>query len=108
MEQYFAAGALPTAVVAANDEMAVGAMVAIKRHGLRIPDDISLVGFDDILATQYVDPSLTTVQVPLRELGATGMRQLLRTLRGEQVEPVCRLAYNLIERQSVSRRDPVS
>ncbi len=106
IEKFLSAGPLPTAILAANDEMAIGAMVALKRHGVCIPEDISLAGFDDILATQYVDPPLTTMQVPLYEMGANGMRQLLRLLRGEKVEPVCWLPHAMIERQSVRRLAP--
>ena len=103
VEQFLASGSLPTAILAANDESAIGAMVALKQHGLRIPADISLVGFDDILATQYVDPPLTTIQVPLQEMGAIGMRQLVRLLNGEKLEPVYLLKHTLIERQSARR-----
>lgn len=100
VEQFCAAGPLPSAILAQNDEMAIGAMVALKQHGLRIPADVSLVGFDDILATQYVDPALTTIQVPLHEMGAMGMRQLLRLLNGEKIEPVLWLKHTIVERQS--------
>jgi LacI family transcriptional regulator len=93
----------PTAILASNDESAIGAMVALKQYGIRIPEDISLVGFDDILATQYVDPPLTTVRVPLHEMGAMGMRQLLRVLNGEKVERFYQLAHQVVERQSASQ-----
>ncbi len=102
-EQLLATNPFPTAIMSSNDEMAIGAMVALKQRGLRIPADISLVGLDDILSTQYVDPPLTTVRVPLYEMGTRGMRQLLRLLSGEKIEPVLSLKHSLIERQSVSR-----
>jgi LacI family transcriptional regulator len=105
IEQLFAIDPFPTAIMSSNDEMAIGAMVALKQRGLRIPANISLVGLDDILSTQYVDPALTTVQIPLYEMGARGMRQLLRLLDEEEIEPVLWLKHTLIERQSVSRID---
>ncbi len=102
VEAIAVSNAWPTAILASNDESAIGALVALKQHGVRVPEDISLVGFDDILATQYVDPPLTTVQVPLHEMGAMGMRQLLRVLNGEKVERAYQLFHRVVERQSVS------
>jgi DNA-binding LacI/PurR family transcriptional regulator len=103
VEQFCAMGRLPSAIMAQNDEMAIGAMTALKRRGVRIPADMSLVGFDDILATQVVDPPLTTVRVPLHEMGARGMQQLLRLLKGEKVEPVLEIGHSIVERQSAVR-----
>ncbi len=67
----------PTAVFAASDAIALGAMVAIRRRGLRIPDDIALVGFDDIPLAAYVNPPLTTVRLPAYELGREAARLLI-------------------------------
>ncbi len=103
VEVIAASNSWPTAILASNDESAIGAMVALKQYGVRIPEDISLVGFDDILATQYVDPPLTTVRVPLQEMGAMGMRQLLRVLNGEKVERFYQLAHQVVERKSASQ-----
>jgi len=59
----------PTAVFAANDAMAVGVMIAFRDSGIRVPHDIALAGFDDIPTARYVTPPLTTVNVPIAELG---------------------------------------
>jgi LacI family transcriptional regulator len=59
----------PTAIFASNDEMAFGAMHAIRQRGLRVPDDVSIVGFDDIPEARHSYPPLTTVRQPLREMG---------------------------------------
>jgi LacI family transcriptional regulator len=59
----------PTAVVAANDLTAIGIIAAVRRAGLRVPDDLSVVGSDDIGTSRYLDPPLTSVQLPLAELG---------------------------------------
>ena len=71
----------PTAVFAANDEMAIGAMDATHHQGLRIPEDIAFVGFDDIQVASFARPPLTTVRQPMRELGALAAKSLLRRIR---------------------------
>lgn len=76
----------PTAIFAAGDLLAIGAMQAIKERGLRIPDDIALVGYNDLDLATLVEPPLTTVAAPVRELGATAMQMLRRLVAGETVE----------------------
>jgi DNA-binding LacI/PurR family transcriptional regulator len=71
----------PTAVFAANDVMALGAMKAIKREGLRIPQDIAIVGFDDIPLAQHVEPALTTVHQPIYQLGRLAAETLVNNLK---------------------------
>jgi LacI family transcriptional regulator len=75
----------PTAIFAANDESAFGAIEAIKEHGLRVPNDISVIGFDDIPMASQVFPPLTTVRQPLAEMGVAAVRMMIAKLRG--VEP---------------------
>ncbi|MGD8778002.1 MAG: LacI family DNA-binding transcriptional regulator [Ignavibacteria bacterium] len=72
-----------TAVFACNDAMAIGVMHYLKDNGLRIPDDISLVGFDDVEADLLLDPPLTTVRVPKIELGAEALRFMVALLKNE-------------------------
>ena len=93
----------PTAVMASNDLMAVGCIVGLKRLGLRVPGDLSVMGIDDIATAQFVDPPLTTVAVPLHNLGATGMRSLIR-LRREELAPdqTITLPHSLVIRQSTA------
>ncbi len=71
---------LPTAIFASSDLTALGAMVAIRERGLSIPEDISIIGFDDIPEAAYVHPKLTTVRQPLVQMGRTAVQQLLETL----------------------------
>lgn len=71
-----------TAVFCSNDEMAIGALRAIKSAGLRVPEDVSVVGFDDIRFARYMDPPLTTVAQPKGDLGREAMNMLLEILRG--------------------------
>lgn len=72
----------PTAIFAANDLMALGAMAVATRMGLRVPDDLSLVGFDDVPEAVIATPQLTTVRQPIQELGAVGIDLLVQLMAG--------------------------
>ncbi|WP_161882138.1 LacI family DNA-binding transcriptional regulator [Deinococcus alpinitundrae] len=72
----------PTAIFALNDVSAFGAIEAIKDAGLRVPEDISVIGFDNIPQASQVFPALTTIEQPLLEMGAAGTRQLLNLIQG--------------------------
>lgn len=82
MQRILKASERPTAVLASNDLTAIGAIGAIHEAGLRIPEDISIIGFDDIELSAYTQPSLTTLHVPRRELAATAFRSLFRDRDG--------------------------
>ncbi len=69
VSQFIKAGVPVTAVVCANDEMASGAMEAARQHGLSIPEDLSIIGFDDVLFARYLFPKLTTIDNPIKEMG---------------------------------------
>ncbi len=77
----------PTAIFAANDAMAIGCLAALRERGLRVPEDVSLVGFDDVPIARYLTPALTTVQVPIAELGRQAMACLLSSLDGRPGRP---------------------
>jgi LacI family repressor for deo operon, udp, cdd, tsx, nupC, and nupG len=77
------AGPRPTALFCFSDEMAMGALEALRRSGLRCPQDISLIGFDDIRYAQHLDPPLTTVSQPMDRIGQEVVRLLLEILAGE-------------------------
>jgi LacI family transcriptional regulator len=70
----------PTAIFAANDAMAIGALSALREGGVRVPDDVAVAGFDDIPISRYVNPSLSSVHVPIAELGGRAMETLLRAV----------------------------
>jgi LacI family transcriptional regulator len=72
-----AGGRRPQAIVCGNDEMAIGALSALRAHRLRVPTDIALTGFDDIAVAHHVRPALTTVRQPMRALGEQSVRVLL-------------------------------
>jgi LacI family transcriptional regulator len=84
----------PTAVFAANDSMALGALSAFRDAGIRVPEQMALVGFDDIPIARFLDPPLTTVKVPIAELGRRGLQLLL----GDQTPQ--RLETSLVVRRS--------
>lgn len=89
----------PTAVFAVSDMLAIGAIKAFRRAGMRVPDDIAVVGFDDIPIAEVFEPALTTVAQPMQALGAVAVELLLSRLSG--VTPVSRiLPYTLTLRES--------
>jgi LacI family transcriptional regulator len=94
---------LPTAILASNDMMAIGCLVGLKTLGYRIPENISVMGVDDIATTQFVDPPLTTISLPLYELGARGMENLI-SLRhnGLTAYEAVTLAHKLVVRESTA------
>ncbi|HET7100555.1 MAG TPA: substrate-binding domain-containing protein, partial [Terriglobia bacterium] len=93
---------LPTAVVAVNDEVAFGLWRAFRRRGLRVPDDISLLGFDDREVATLMDPQLTTVHVRKEEIGQACLRTLLERLHHPEAAFVEKtLATDLIIRGTV-------
>ncbi|MET0274258.1 MAG: LacI family DNA-binding transcriptional regulator [Phenylobacterium sp.] len=93
----------PTAVLCFSDEMAMGALEALRRRGLRCPGDVSLVGFDDIRYARHLDPALTTVSQPKEAIGHEVVRLLLDVLSG-RVDTVrhVTLAHRLIVRASTA------
>ncbi|TWE05056.1 LacI family transcriptional regulator [Neobacillus bataviensis] len=76
----------PTALFAGNDEMAMGAIKAAKSKGLRVPEDLSVVGFDDIQFASIFEPALTTVAQPTFDMGQKAMRLLLKLIKDEEIE----------------------
>ncbi|MEY9489954.1 LacI family transcriptional regulator [Streptomyces calvus] len=93
----------PTAVFAAGDRMALGAIEALRGRGLRVPDQISVVGFDDLPEVRWSAPPLTTVRQPLADMGRLAARTVLRLTRGEQPDsPRVELGTELVVRASTA------
>ena len=91
----------PTAIFSMNDEMAIGAMQTLKNQGIRIPEDMSVTGFDDIAYSKYSDPSLTTISQPAEEMGKMAMDMLLKVIEGEPLsQRECVLPTEFIIRKS--------
>lgn len=92
-----------TAIFAANDAMALGAMQYFKERHIRVPDDISLIGFDDITGDMYTDPPLTSISVPKIDLGAEAMRIMIDMLKKKvKSQKKVLVPVKLIKRQSVA------
>lgn len=79
---------LPTAVFVANDAMAIGLLCALRQRQVRVPEDLALAGFDDIPIARFIAPPLTTVRVPIAELGSRATARLLHALEGSGGQPV--------------------
>jgi LacI family transcriptional regulator, galactose operon repressor len=93
----------PTAIFAFNDNIAIGAIQAARARGLRVPEDLSVVGFDDVEHATIVTPALTTVRQPLAEMGRTGVSLLMRLLEGKRFETLhVELATRLVVRDSTA------
>lgn len=102
MRRILAAGPPPTAVFVASDVVAFGVYGALREAGLRIPGDVSVVGFDDIPLAGYADPPLTTVRTPAFDLGQWAGRLLLDILAGRAIPARTLLATGLVIRSSAS------
>ncbi len=102
-DQLLAASRPPTGIFCFNDEMAIGVLHSARQRGLHVPDDLSVIGFDDIRFAQYMDPPLTTIRQPMRELGEATVRLLLNILRGNVKDAVSvTLPHALIVRASTA------
>ncbi|MDT0322446.1 LacI family DNA-binding transcriptional regulator [Streptomyces millisiae] len=93
----------PTAVFACSDQMALGVCQAAREHGLRVPEDVSVVGFDDLPQARWSVPGLTTVRQPLAEMAATALRLLRRMMDGDRPDGVrTELSTRLVVRNSTA------
>jgi len=93
-----------SAVFCSNDEMAIGAMRALATHGLDVPGDVSIVGFDDIRFARYTSPALTTIAQPKNEIGREAMRMLIELLNDPSTPVLKRvLSADLVVRGSTAR-----
>jgi LacI family transcriptional regulator len=100
----------PTAIFAANDSMAVGALTALREAGIAVPGEISVVGFDDIPVARYVTPALTTIRVDIAELGRRAFAVLCEAIADPQADRVRRerVRTTLVVRGSSARPQPVN
>jgi len=92
-------------IFTANDQMAVGAIKALREAGIKIPDDIKVVGFDDTFVASIIDPPLTTVHVSGSQIGREAMKVLMERIKNPDAAPQCRkIETRLIIRRSTDRR----
>ncbi|MGA2250744.1 LacI family DNA-binding transcriptional regulator [Terracidiphilus sp.] len=107
MNELIARGGDFTAVLAYNDIAAIGAIRALMNHGLRVPEDVSVVGFDDIQGAAFHNPSLTTIRQPLNQMGAVAARILLQRIRGQATFPdIVPIHPELVIRESTCPPNP--
>ncbi|WP_425861060.1 LacI family DNA-binding transcriptional regulator [Arthrobacter sp. TWP1-1] len=93
----------PTAIFAGSDTVALGVLEEARQHGLRVPDDLSLVGFDGTPLTEQTLPRLTSVAQPLQEMGRAALRAVLRLVKGEALDSAhMELATELVVRDSTA------
>lgn len=78
---------LPDAIVCANDQMAIGVLRTLSDRGIRIPEDVAVVGFDDIFSASLTDPPLTTVNQPMRKIGERGCDRLIERINNPSLRP---------------------
>ena len=102
METLLALDHPPTAVFAGNDEMAFGAVKAARTHGLSVPDDLSMAGFDDQTTAAFYNPPLTTIHTPCREIGRRATQELIEQIAGRDVAREIVLPTKLIVRDSTA------
>ena len=91
-----------SAIFAANDTVAYGARLALHRHGIRVPEDVSIIGFDDQAESAYVTPPLTTMHQPAAEMGACAANAIVKLIQGEKYT-LPKLPVQLVRRESVAR-----
>ncbi len=96
----------PTAICCYDDMTALGAMRAIQARGLRIPEDISVTGFDDLFFAPYLHPSLTTVRQPMRHMGRIAVENLLKLMSGEESMSQIGVGAELVVRESTGKARP--
>lgn len=93
-----------TAAFAGNDDMAIGLMRGLRERGVKVPDQISIMGYDDIYLDEYVSPQLTTIRQPIMDLGIGAAKMLLNKIHSDQEqEQIQRFPVELVQRQSTAR-----
>jgi len=100
IQQMFANGLNIDAVFAGDDDAATGAIRAVKMTGRSVPDDVAVVGFDDVPFARYLSPALTTVRAPIEEVGRQAVRQLKCLMDGKQADPLTLMRTELVIRES--------
>ncbi|QSF46224.1 LacI family DNA-binding transcriptional regulator [Paenibacillus tianjinensis] len=90
-----------TAVFAASDEMAIGALSTAIQHGLNVPEDISIMGYDDLRLARMVNPPLTTVRQPLHDIGMIASEKLIHMIESGEIAQSQICAHSIVERQTV-------
>lgn len=99
---YTEEGEKPTGIFAANDQMAIGAINALKDLGIRVPEEVSVIGFDDISISKYLTPALTTIHCDFREIAEQSMEALADSIEGRAEKTHQELTLEFVERDSLA------
>ncbi|KLE17190.1 LacI family DNA-binding transcriptional regulator [Clostridium sp. C8] len=105
LKRVIESGNLPEVVCAANDEMAIGAIKALKEHNIKIPEDVAVIGFDDIPLCEYITPKLTTIRRPAYDLGVLATHTLFNNLKGNYDGRSKMLSTEFIIRETLVERE---
>jgi LacI family repressor for deo operon, udp, cdd, tsx, nupC, and nupG len=97
-----AGATVPSAIFCFSDQMALGVLAACRDLGIRVPDALSVVGFDDLASSSYLTPALTTVRQPMREIGERAVNLLLAIIEGVDVPLQQTLEFSLMVRGSTA------
>jgi DNA-binding LacI/PurR family transcriptional regulator len=100
IQKMIASGINFDAIFAGDDDAAIGVYRALKAAQRRIPDDVAVVGFDDVQFARYISPALTTVRAPIEEVGRQAVHQLLSLMNNEPAQPLTLMRTELIIRES--------
>jgi DNA-binding LacI/PurR family transcriptional regulator len=100
MQELLIEGVEFDAVFGGDDDTAAGVISALSLAEIEIPQDVAVVGFDDVPIARYLRPALTTVRVPTEQVGREGVRQLVSLIRGQQAEPLVLMRIELVIRES--------
>ena len=100
MQEMLVDGVEFDAVFGGDDDTAAGVISALNQAGRQVPQDVAVVGFDDVPIARYLRPALTTVRSPIEQIGREGVRQLVRLIRGQQAEALVMLRTELVIRES--------
>lgn len=105
MKEILEEGRVPQAAFVTGDEAAIGAINAACDKGYKVPEDISIAGFNDVKIAKMYRPKLTTVYQPLYDMGAVAMRMVIKLINKEPIESKkIELPYRIVERESVITR----
>jgi DNA-binding LacI/PurR family transcriptional regulator len=100
IQQLMASGLDFDAVFAGDDDAAIGVTRALRLAGRLVPQDVSVVGFDDVPFARYLSPALTTVRAPIEEVGREAVRQLVRLMNGKKAQALTLMRTELVIRES--------
>ena len=105
VEEWLEEGVAIDVIFAADDDSAAGVLAALRRGGVAVPDQIAVVGFDDVPHSRFLSPPLTTVRAPIETAGYEAVRQLISLVEGEEVDPLILLPTELVIRRSCGNPD---